>query len=73
MINLWLSRVNEPISQKEQEQWELSLARCRRFGDDKWMMQTVARLGMEHTIPSEGKPAKQQEKERKVAYATNTK
>ena len=55
----WVSWVNEPIEPKELERWETSLKRSRPFGDPVWTMQTIKRLGLEHTVRSEGRPRRE--------------
>ena len=58
----WVSWVNEPIEPKEQERWETSLKRSRPFGDPIWTLQTIKRLGLEHTLRSEGRPRRKKGK-----------
>jgi putative transposase len=52
----WAGLVNEPLTAKELERLELSEERNRPFGDDRWVMRTVGRLHLEHTIRPEGRP-----------------
>jgi hypothetical protein len=58
----WVDQVNEPIEPKELERWETSLNRCRPFGDPIWTLQTIKRLGLEHTLRSEGRPKREKGK-----------
>jgi putative transposase len=50
----WTDRVNAVVSQKEQSRWEMSLSRSRPFGDDGWTAAAAKKLGVEHTMRSEG-------------------
>ena len=50
----WAERVNAEITRKEQERWELSLGRSQPFGDNGWTALVAKKLGLEHTIRSEG-------------------
>jgi putative transposase len=54
----WLSRVNAPIPGKEHERMRISMARSRPFGDDAWVRRTARRVGLMHTLRSEGRPPK---------------
>ena len=36
--------------------WDVSLRRGRPFGDESWQRRTAARLGLEHTFRSRGRP-----------------
>lgn len=55
----WLRRVNRPLTDKEVEKMQASLARGRPFGDDAWTARTLRRLHLEHTVRPEGRPPKQ--------------
>jgi putative transposase len=52
----WVDWVNAPITRRELDRLELSERRSRPFGDDKWVQHTVHRLGLMHTIRTEGRP-----------------
>jgi hypothetical protein len=54
----WLSRVNAPIPGKEHGRMRISMARSRPFGDDAWVRRSARRLGLMHTLRSEGRPPK---------------
>jgi hypothetical protein len=43
-----------PITGKELARWQVSLARSRPFGEDAWIVATARRLGLQHTMRSEG-------------------
>jgi putative transposase len=55
----WVEHVNAALSTKEKEQFLMSLKRNRPFGSDAWTQRLVNRLGLEHTIRSEGRPGKE--------------
>jgi putative transposase len=55
----WTTRVNAPLSAKEQQRVQTSIARGQPFGDDDWVQTVVSQLKLEHTIRREGRPAKQ--------------
>ena len=54
----WTARVNTPLTAKELDRLRLSIERGRPYGGDDWVRQTVARLGLEHTVRPEGRPRK---------------
>jgi putative transposase len=54
----WGSRVERPMSAKEVERFGMSLRRGRPLGSDDWAAGTAARLGLAHTLRSEGRPRK---------------
>jgi putative transposase len=54
----WIQWVNKPITPRELERLELSERRNRPYGDDGWVMKSAKKLGLEHTICSEGRPRK---------------
>ena len=54
----WVAQVNAQPSAAELEQLTVSVQRSRPFGSDVWTRQTVARLHLEHTVRSEGRPKK---------------
>jgi putative transposase len=57
----WRDRVNTPMTRREIERVKTSIDRNRPFGSDAWVQRTVKRLGLEHTVRSEGRPAKKRE------------
>jgi hypothetical protein len=61
----WPARVNAPLTDKEQDRWNLTLDRCRPFGDDAWVGQTARRLGLEHTLRRPGRPTRKKDKVRR--------
>jgi putative transposase len=52
----WVQWVNRPLSDRELERLRTSVARGRPFGSDAWVKRAVARLGLQHTVRSEGRP-----------------
>ncbi len=52
----WLALVNEPMSEKELEGMQISIARNRPYGDENWQQTQAKRLGLLHTFRSEGRP-----------------
>jgi hypothetical protein len=54
----WTARVNTPLTAKELDRVRLSMTRGRPYGGDEWLRQTVERLGLQHTVQSEGRPRK---------------
>jgi putative transposase len=54
----WVERVNTPLSAGELKRLRLSVVRGRPFGTDAWTDRTARRLGLEHTLRSEGRPPK---------------
>jgi putative transposase len=54
----WVAHVNEPLSDRELDRLRVSIERDRPFGTDAWVAKTVTRLGLEHTVRSEGRPRK---------------
>jgi putative transposase len=57
----WVRWVNEPLTKRELERVQTSIARGRPLGGDAWVAKTAARLGLGHTIRSEGRPRKTRE------------
>lgn len=54
----WESRVDRPQDQPVLDAVRASLARGRPFGSERWIKQTVKRLGLEHTIRNPWRPKK---------------
>jgi putative transposase len=54
----WLDCVNEPESAVELAALRRSVNRCTPFGDTAWVEATAARLGLESTLRSQGRPPK---------------
>ena len=54
----WTARVNTPLTAKEIDRVRLSIARGQPYGGDEWVRRTVKKLGLEHTVRSEGRPRK---------------
>ena len=52
----WRKYVNQAISPKDLARLELSERREQPYGDDRWLAQTVARLGLENTVRPQGRP-----------------
>jgi len=58
----WVRRVNEPWTGKELERVRASATRGRPYGGKGWQEQMVRKLGLEHTVRSEGRPSKRAKK-----------
>jgi putative transposase len=54
----WIDRVNAALSAKELDHIRVSIERGRPYGSDTWVTRTVAELGLQHTVRSEGRPRK---------------
>jgi hypothetical protein len=54
----WVQRVNEPLTAREIERVQTSIVRSRPMGSARWVQRLVGRLGLEHTMRSEGRPKK---------------
>lgn len=54
----WVKLVNLPLSAGQEEAVGVSMRRNRPFGSEAWQRQTAARLGLEHTLRTEGRPKK---------------
>jgi putative transposase len=54
----WVQRVNHAFSKKELKALRHCVKRGVPFGDEKWIAQTVKRLGLESTIRPRGRPKK---------------
>ena len=54
----WARRVERSLDKKTLARLQTSLSRGRPFGDDAWVVRTVARLGLEHTIRDPWRPRK---------------
>jgi putative transposase len=52
----WTGVVNEAFSVKEQETLRTCITRNRPFGDAMWQTRTANRLGLGHTLRTEGRP-----------------
>jgi hypothetical protein len=48
--------VNEPLTEKEAERFQLCIARNRPFGGEAWQQQQARQLGLLHTLRNEGRP-----------------
>jgi hypothetical protein len=57
--------VNEPMTEKEAQRVRTCIARNRPFGSGDWQDEQARRLGLLHTLRSEGRP-KATEGERRV-------
>jgi putative transposase len=56
----WTDWVNRPLTGPEDESLALSEQRGRPYGDADWRQRQVAKLHLEHTIRSEGRPKKKE-------------
>jgi putative transposase len=52
----WVNLVNQPMTEKEAEGIRTCLARNRPYGSPPWQNQEAKRLGLLHTLRSEGRP-----------------
>lgn len=52
----WVTRVNQPEMPVDLEELRTSVQRGRPFGDARWQTRTAARLGLESTLRSRGRP-----------------
>jgi putative transposase len=52
----WVALVNQPMSEKEAEAFQISMARNRPYGDEAWQDRQARRLGLLHTLRREGRP-----------------
>ncbi len=52
----WIERVNTPMNAREIERMRTSIQRNRPLGSAAWVERTAKRLGLEHTMRSEGRP-----------------
>jgi len=58
----WLSLVNQPQTEDEVAAMQRSIARGTPFGDDRWTKRIAARLELESTLRSRGRPRKHPKK-----------
>jgi putative transposase len=52
----WLTLVNAPLADAEEQRVRTSIERGRPYGSETWVAQTVKRLGLEQTIRPRGRP-----------------
>ncbi|MFH1266262.1 MAG: transposase [Planctomycetota bacterium] len=52
----WLTMVNKAMTEKEAERIRTCIARNRPYGDEQWQGEQARRLGLLHTLRSEGRP-----------------
>jgi putative transposase len=52
----WVRLVNEPMTEKEVQRFGTCIARNRPYGNEAWQNEQAKRLGLSHTIRSEGRP-----------------
>jgi hypothetical protein len=52
----WVRLVNEPMTEKEAQRVRTCIARNRPFGSKEWQDEQAKRLGLLHTLRSEGRP-----------------
>lgn len=57
----WLRQVNTPVSAGELRRLRTSIERGRPYGEASWVEQTVAELGLEHTVRPTGRPPRRVE------------
>ncbi len=56
-LKRWTKSVNTAPAKEELSRLEVSEKRNQPFGDAPWVVQTVVKLGLEHTVRPEGRPA----------------
>ena len=54
----WLSWVNEPQTDKEIAELQLSINRSRPYGDSTWQRKTAEQLGLQRSFREPGRPRK---------------
>ena len=54
----WKLRVNMPMSPAEEEAMQRCIRRGQPYGSASWQQETAARLGLESTFRSQGRPSK---------------
>jgi putative transposase len=52
----WLALVNRPMTEKEAEDFQICMVRNRPYGEERWQSEQATRLGLLHTLRSEGRP-----------------
>jgi putative transposase len=59
----WVELVNEPATEEELKRLRQSVERGCPYGQEQWVKQTAASLGLESTLRPRGRPSKQTEEE----------
>lgn len=54
----WLTHVNQPLTDREQEALQRSIQRGSPFGNTEWTAQIIKKLGLESTVKPRGRPRK---------------
>jgi putative transposase len=54
----WIDRVNQALSEKEQEQVQRAISRSQPFGDAGWVESTARKYNLESTLRKRGRPRK---------------
>lgn len=54
----WIDRVNQPLSEKEEEHLCTAIRRSQPFGDSGWVESTARKYNLESTLRSRGRPRK---------------
>ena len=54
----WVERVNQPVSEKEEEKLKLAINRSQPFGDAGWVETTARKYNLESTLRNRGRPRK---------------
>lgn len=54
----WIEYVASPLTDKERQKMQRSIARGVPYGDDEWVSSTAKRLGLEATLRDRGRPRK---------------
>ena len=58
----WVRLVNKPMTEKEVEGIRTCIARNRPYGNEDWQRRQAKRLGLSHTLRSEGRPKATEER-----------
>ena len=54
----WVERVNQPVSEREEEKLKLAIHRSQPFGDAGWVESTARKYNLESTLRNRGRPRK---------------
>lgn len=54
----WVERVNQPVSEKEEEKLKRAINRSQPFGDAGWVEATARKYKLESTLRERGRPRK---------------
>ena len=54
----WITRVNQPLNEKEETQLRRAIARSQPFGQTEWIEATARKYNLESTLRKRGRPRK---------------